>query len=90
MGNMFKDITFNFFFATRALWTYFSEDDVITLDALAIINTFQSPNIHRGKACHSNCFFFFLFFFLRLNHNLVSHPTLHLGNGLFNLIRLTN
>lgn len=36
--------------------------------------------------------FFFLFFsfFLRLNHNLVSHPTLHLGNGLFNLISLTN
>lgn len=62
----------------RTLWTCFSEDEVTTLGALVIINTFQSSNIRRGSMSLK-----LVPFFPRLNHNLVSHPTLYSGNGLF-------
>lgn len=37
-------------FAVRTLWTHFSEDDVITLGGLVIINTFQISPIQKGAA----------------------------------------
>lgn len=61
------------FLATITLWTYVSEDDIITLCALIIVNIFQGSNIPEAVTQTGS--------FLLVDL-LVSHPH-YSGNNLF-------